>query len=105
MIRVSVSGDTRPGPRTGHPVVTVDSRPDNCIQSTVVRARWPGGLVVRADLATCLAPDGRPKRPAPRALSRDEARVIVTDPRWGPAMDARLVRAGARQFPQVAYFS
>jgi hypothetical protein len=105
MIRVSVSGDPRPGPRTGTPVVSVDNRPGNCIQSTVVRAQWPGGLVVQADLATCLAWDGRRNKPAPQVLSGDEARSVVADPRWGPTMDAGLVRAGARQFPRVAYFS
>ena len=105
MIRVSVGGNPAPGPRPGTPAVSVDSLPDNCIQSTVVRAEWPGGLVVQADLASCLAGDGRPHQPAPQVLSRDEARAVVTDPRWGPAMDAGLVRAGAERFPQVAFFS
>ncbi|RSM71770.1 hypothetical protein DMB66_06985 [Actinoplanes sp. ATCC 53533] len=105
MIRVSVSGETRTGPRTGTPAVTVDSLPDNCIQSTVARARWPDGLTVQADLATCLAWDGRRNPPAPRALSTDEARAIVADPRWGTTMDAGLVRAGADRFPHVAIFS
>jgi len=104
MIRVSVSGDPRSGPRTGTPAVTVDSRPDNCIQSTVARARWPDGLTVQADLATCLAWDGRRNPPAPPALSKDEARAVVADPRWGTTMDAGLVRAGAERFPRVAYF-
>jgi len=101
MISVSVSGDPRPGPRTGTPVVTVDSQGDNRIQRTVVRARWPGGPTVEADLAACLAGDGRRNPPA---LTGDEARAIVADPRWGTTMDAGLVRAGAERFPQVAYF-
>jgi hypothetical protein len=105
MIRVSVGGDAAPGPRPGTPAVSVDSRPGNCIGSTVVRARWPGGLVVQADVAGCLAVDGRRTEPAPPVLSREEARVVVSDPRWGPAMDAALVRAGAQRFPQVAHFS
>ena len=104
MIRVSVSGDPRSGPRTGTPAVTVDSPPDNCTQSTVARARWPDGLTVQADLATCLAWDGRRNPPAPQALSKDEASAIVADPRWGTTMDARLVRAGAERFPRVAIF-
>jgi hypothetical protein len=75
------------------------------VQNTVVRADWPGGPIVQADVASCLAWDGRRNEPAPPALSEAEARVVVTDPRWGPTMDADLVKAGAKQFPQVAYFS
>jgi hypothetical protein len=105
MIRVSVRGNPVPGPRPGDPAVSVDSLPDNCIQSTVVRAEWPGGPVVQADIASCLARDGRRNEPAPQVLTKDEARAVVTDPRWGPAMDAGLVRAGAEQFPHVALFS
>lgn len=104
MIRVSVSGDPRSGPRTGTPAVTVDSQPDNCMQSTVARARWPDGLTVQAELATCLARDGRRNPPTLPALSKDEARVVVADPRWGTTMEAGLVRAGAERFPRVAYF-
>lgn len=105
MIRVSVSGRPRPGPRGGAPVVSVADLPGDCLRSTVVRARWPDGPTVQADLATCLATDGERTTPAPPALSEAEARVLVTDARWGPTMDADLVKAGARQFPQVARFS
>jgi hypothetical protein len=105
MIRVSVGGNPAPGPRPGNPAVIVDSLPDNCTQRTVVRAEWPGGLVVRADLADCLARDGRRYEPAPQVLTSDEARAVVTDPRWGPVMEAGLVRAGAEQFPHVASVS
>ena len=48
MIRLSLSGQSGPGPRTGIPAVTVDSRPDNCIPSKgpasrpTRRAAWPG---------------------------------------------------------------
>jgi len=70
-----------------------------------VRARWPDGATVQADLASCLAWDGRRNKPAPPALSEAEARVVVTDRRWGVTMDAALVKAGAKKFPQVATFS
>lgn len=104
MIRVSVNGHLRSEPNIGKPTVTVDALPDNCIQSRIVRAQWPGGLTVQADLSTCLAWDGRQNKPSALALTDDEAAAVVTDPRWGLIMDAALVKAGATEFPHVAYF-
>jgi hypothetical protein len=105
MIRLSVSGTSRAAPAAGRPAVIVDGLPDNCIQSKIVRAEWPGGLTVQADLSTCLAWDGRRNKPSHLALTDDEAVAVVTDPRWGPTMDADLVKAGAKEFPRVAAFS
>jgi hypothetical protein len=104
MIRVSVNGRPQPEPRTGKPEVTVDTLPDNCIQSRIVRAQWPDGLTVQADLSTCLAWDGKQNKPSVLAMTDDEASALVSDSRWGAIMDADLVRAGAKEFPSVAYF-
>jgi hypothetical protein len=104
MIRVSVSGYPRSEPKSGKPTVTVDALPDNCIQSRIVRAQWPGGLTVQADLSTCLAWDGTQNKPSVLAMTDDEAVAVVADPRWGLIMDADLVKAGAKEFPHVAYF-
>jgi hypothetical protein len=104
MIRVALGGAPGAATGPGGPAVTVDSLPGDCTRDTVVRAQWPGGLRVEAALASCLAGDDGRRPPAPVALSTGEARAVVTDPRWGLMMDADLVKAGAREFPDVAYF-
>ncbi|MEV4705179.1 hypothetical protein [Actinoplanes sp. NPDC049316] len=102
LIRVSVAGyPSVPG--TGKPKVTVQEMFDTCTQSLVVRADWPGGLTVQADLSTC-----RPSRggstATPPALTDEEATAVVSDPRWGAGMDPSLVRAGEQDFPHLATF-
>lgn len=102
LIRVSVAGyPSVTG--TGRPEVTVQEMPDTCTQSVVVRADWPGGLTVQADLSTC-RPSGSGSTPSPLALTGEEATAVVSDPRWGAAMDPALVRAGEQEFPDLATF-
>ena len=101
LIRVSVAGyPSVTG--TGKPEVSVQQMPDTCTQSVVVRADWPGGLTVQADLLTCRP--GSASTPTPLALSAEEATAVVSDPRWGAAMDPALVRAGEQDFPDLATF-
>ena len=102
MIRVSVAGYPSVR-RAGKPTVTVQELPDNCVQSKVVRADWPGGLTVQADLSTCL-PSGGGSEPSPPALSDEEATAVVSDPRWGATMEPALVRSGEREFPDLPTF-
>jgi len=104
MIRVMVSGDPDAEPEYGSPKITVEALPDNCIQSRIVRADWAWGLAVEVDLATCLAWDGKENVQSALALTDAEASKIVADPRWGLSMDTELVRAGIKEFPNVAYF-
>ena len=102
LIRVSVAGYPSVT-RAGKPAVSVQEMPDTCTQSVVVRADWPGGLTVQADLSTC-RPSGGGSTPSPRALTDEEATAVVSDPRWGAAMDPALVRAGELDFPDLATF-
>ncbi|MGA5298613.1 hypothetical protein ACPCHT_01720 [Nucisporomicrobium flavum] len=102
IIRVSVAGYPSL-PRAGKPTVTVETLPDNCTQAKVVRADWPGGMTVQADLATCRMTAGG-STPTPLALTDEEAKAVVSDPRWGDGMDPALVRAGEQDFPHLATF-
>jgi hypothetical protein len=102
IIRISVAGYPSV-PRTGKPTVTVESLPDNCTQAKVVRADWPGGMTVQADLATCRM-TAAGSTTTPLALTDKEAKAVVSDPRWGDGMDPALVRAGEQDFPHVATF-
>jgi hypothetical protein len=102
MIRVVVSKDKRGhGVRKGQPKVRVDHPKRNCVQKTVVEATWNDGTKVLVSIASCLAWDGTQNKPAAAALTAAQATVIATDPRWGVEMDAALVAAGAKQFPQL----
>ncbi|WP_250037537.1 hypothetical protein [Paractinoplanes maris] len=69
---------------------------DNCLQDTVVIARWPDGTAVQLDVASC-----RARSP----LTGDEAARIVADPRWGVIMDADLVKAGDKEFGGAPVFA
>jgi hypothetical protein len=104
MVRLSVSGTPSPDPTDGVPEVTVDGRPGDCLLSRIVRARWPGGLTVQANLSTCLAWNGRQDGPSPLALTDAEAVAVVTDPRWAAAVDPLLTKAAAEKFPHLALF-
>jgi hypothetical protein len=100
MIRASLEKDF-----TGRPVapglasVTVDHLPDNCVQSIVVDAALPNGANLALNIASCLS--GAPGRPTPQAITVEHAVTIVTDPRWGLTMDARLVDLGGKRFADL----
>jgi hypothetical protein len=102
MIRASLEKDFTDRPASPHQAsVTVDRLPDNCVQSIVVDAALPNGANLAIDIGTCLAWDGKRNRPAPAAITADEAVKVATDPRWGLTMDAQLVKAGAKMFPDL----
>jgi hypothetical protein len=102
MIRAVLEKDASGRPIAKDQVsVSVEYRPDNCIQSIVVDAALPDGANLAINVATCLAWDGKQNRPAPPAITAGEAVKIATDPRWGLTMDADLVNAGYKQFSHL----
>jgi hypothetical protein len=106
MIRAVLEKDASGGPiAKGEASVSVDYRPDNCVESIVVDAALPDGANLAINVATCLAWDGKQNRPAPPAITAGEAVKIATDPRWGLTMDADLVNAGDKQFPHLRTMS
>jgi hypothetical protein len=105
MIRVSMGkGAPPPGYGSDMAQLTVDHLADNCIQNTVVGAYRPDGTIVQVDVATCLAWDGKQNRPAPAALTTEQAVKIAVDSRWGMTMEADLVASGAKRFPRLPEF-
>jgi hypothetical protein len=104
MVRLAVGeAETRGGEPLRSGTMTIEHRPDNCLQDTAVVAKWPDGTVVELDVASCLA-DGAHTVPARPALTVDEAVKIASDPRWGVRMDAALVDAGGARFPALPVF-
>jgi hypothetical protein len=102
MIRASLEKDFTDRPvATDLAFVTVDHLRDNCVQSTVVDAALPNGANLAIEIGSCLAWDGKRNKPAPQAITQDEAVKIATDPRWGLTMDVQLVKAGAKMFPDL----
>jgi hypothetical protein len=102
MIRASLEKDFTDRPvAMDRAYVTVDHLPENCVQSIVVDAALPDGANVAIQVGTCLAWDGKRNKPAPQAITEDEAVKIATDARWGLTMDAELVKAGAKMFPDL----
>jgi len=99
MLRLQVDRKPTGRPRGSQPRVAVSHSPQDCVHDTDVTAVWSDGTVVRLDVATCLASDGRTTRPAKAQLSQAEAALIVSDSRWGVTMDADLVDRSARTFP------
>lgn len=63
----------------------------------------PDGVRVRLDIASCPGDASPPVRAAAAgaALTAGQGVAVVSDPRWGFTMDAGLVDAGARLFPEV----
>jgi hypothetical protein len=104
-VRVEVDKSAPKGgepPRGGTARVTITHVPDNCLESLVVDAAWPDGTVVEVAVPTCL--DSPRLRPAPPALTPDEAVRVAADPRWGVTMDRQLVVVGAQEFPDPPVF-
>jgi hypothetical protein len=107
MVRVSVTGFpplVRRPDRVGRPKISVERLPNNCIQSMTVNAVFPDGTDVRADVASCLAWDGRANTTAKPPLTEGQASRLVSNPRWGLFMDSSLVMVGANVFPDVPTF-
>jgi eukaryotic-like serine/threonine-protein kinase len=102
-IAVEISRDRNPDSevRTTGPRISV-LRPDgNCIQNVVVQADWDDGTHVEVTVSTCLPWNGSENPESPPPLTVAEAREVASDPRWGVTMDADLVTAGAKHFPDV----
>jgi hypothetical protein len=75
--------------------------PENCVQDTIVFVQHADGTMVQINLAGCLAWDGKQNKPAPLALTVDQAVKVGADPRWGVRIDKSLVTAGAKNFPHL----
>ncbi|MBU2665570.1 hypothetical protein KOI35_18840 [Actinoplanes bogorensis] len=105
MVRMMLGKLPADGPRGTTPNVSVSQVPDNCLQSTVVVARWADGTAVQVDVASCLAGDGRTNPPGRVVLSPDEAARIAADPRWGVTMDADLIKQGEARFGGAPVFT
>lgn len=71
---------------------------DDCNQSLVIELYHSNGVNVLFDVTTCLTTNGRAN---PLALTVPEAVAIADDPSWGRTMDAALVAAAQREFPDL----
>ncbi|MGC9670611.1 hypothetical protein ACNTMW_29205 [Planosporangium sp. 12N6] len=87
-------------PDGGRAVVTRHA--DNCVQSLLVDVDRGAGSVVEVQVSSCLAWDGTATPAGRMALTEEQAIAVASDPRWGTEMDAALVQAGQRDFPQLA---
>ena len=74
------------------------------LQVRLYRDRGHGPGMIRLSLSGRSGPGPRTGISAVAALSVAEARAVAADPRWGVRMDPALVRAGAREYPDVATF-
>ncbi|MFI5938324.1 hypothetical protein [Actinoplanes sp. NPDC051494] len=98
LIRVRLDAVAERKIRPGTVDIETSEGSGDCTRSMTVTAWYPDGGRLRMDVATCLA-DGT--RRTPPALTRDDAVAVVSDARWGLAMDAELVTVGAKHFADV----